>query len=58
MGGIHYAAVVVAAQVAFVGSLVWYRPLGRELATVSTVFVTAQKQNHHSPISVILDVWR
>jgi predicted Co/Zn/Cd cation transporter (cation efflux family) len=44
MLGINYLAVVVAAVVAFVGSLVWYILWGQELAKVSKAFAEAQHQ--------------
>jgi hypothetical protein len=44
MLGINYLAVVVAAVVAFVGSLVWYILWGQELAKVSKAFAEAQQQ--------------
>ena len=44
MLGIQYWAVVIAALVAFGGSLVWYIIFGRELAKVSKAFAQAQQQ--------------
>jgi hypothetical protein len=44
MLGINYWAVIVAAFVAFIGSVVWYIIFGKEMAKVSKAFAEAQKQ--------------
>lgn len=44
MFGINFLAIVVAAILAFIGSLVWYIVFGKQLATVSTAFAEGMQK--------------